>query len=224
MSSFGAIIYFKGKRYSVCKNDKVEKVKRGETYSNSYRRDGYTPQGNPEFFQAQGSSPSRFHLTWWNIVFFVLLVCLVALLLFLVFIGHPYVVRGYSMLPTLEDGDRLIVVPYRKGMTPDRGDVVILEGVKGIDEMLIKRVIAISGDKITVKNGRIIVNDRDVFLSAVPSAPEEKTFLIPSDHVFVMGDNEDHSYDSRTFGPIPLSKIKGKALFVFWPVGNAKTL
>lgn len=128
------------------------------------------------------------------------------------------------MLPTLKDGDRLIVVPYRKGMTPDRGDVVIVDGVQGIDELLIKRVIAIAGDKMTVKDGRIVVNDKDVFLSAVPSAPEEKTFLIPPNHVFVMGDNENHSYDSRTFGPVPLSEIKGKALFVFWPPGNTKTL
>lgn len=154
------------------------------------------------------------------IPFFILL----AVFLLIVFVGRPYIVHGQSMQPTLNDGDRVFVVPYRGNTTPSRDDVVVLKGVPGTPEMLIKRVVAISGDRVRVQNGEIIVNDRYHHQSTNRFAREPVTSLVPDDHVFVMGDNEAHSFDSRTFGAVPESSIVGKALVIFWPPDDCKRL
>lgn len=167
---------------------------------------------------------ARFGLAGWSLVLLIPLVTLLVIFLVLIFIGRPYVVHGSSMLPTLNDGDRVFVVSYRQGTTPDRGDVVVLKNVTGTTDMLIKRVIARSGDRLTVGNGKIIVNGGDAYSSTINRNTDTYTEIVPDGSVFVMGDNERHSYDSRTFGPIPMDNVVGKALFIFWPVGNMKAL
>jgi len=154
------------------------------------------------------------------IPFFILL----AIFLTLVFVGKPYIVHGLSMMTTVHDGDRVFVVPYRGNTTPNREDVVVLKDIAGSPEMLIKRVVAIEGDRVTVQNGYIIVNGKYRHRSTNRFIPESYTQLVPDNSIFVMGDNEAHSFDSRTFGTIPLSKVVGKALIVFWPPGDWKKL
>lgn len=168
----------------------------------------------------------RIGLAGWSALLLIPFLILLTLFLLLVFVGRPYIVHGSSMVPTLHDGDRVFVVPYRGNTTPDRGDVVVLrDSVPGSSEMLIKRVVGLAGDKLTFKDHEIIVNDKyhhkntNVYVSGL-----ERSMLVPDNTLFVMGDNEAHSYDSRIFGPVPSSKVVGKALLIFWPVSDAKKL
>ncbi len=151
-------------------------------------------------------------------------VVLLVLFLLVVVVGKPYVVDGQSMMPTLLDGDRVFVVPYRGNTTPDRGDIVVVRGVKGMEDLLIKRVVAISGDRIKSGDGKIIVNGTFVYKDTNGRGSQEYETLVPDGHVFVMGDNESSSFDSRSFGPVPKNAIIGKAMFVFWPPGDIKRL
>lgn len=154
------------------------------------------------------------------IPFFILL----GVFLLIVFVGRPYIVHGQSMQPTLHDGDRVFVVPYRGNTTPSRGDVIVLKGVPGTPEMLIKRVVAISGDKVTVENGLIVVNEKFKHISTNRFMSEPVSSLVPDGEIFVMGDNEAHSFDSRTFGSVPATSIVGKAFVIFWPPDDCKRL
>jgi signal peptidase I len=167
---------------------------------------------------------SRLGLAGWSALLLIPFVVLLMLFLMLVLIGRPYVVHGSSMIPTLHDGDRVFVVPYRGNTTPNRGDVVVLKDVGGTSELLIKRVVALAGDKITVGKGRILVNDKYAHKSTHSNLPEGYSQLVPLDTLFVMGDNESHSFDSRTFGPVQSSKVVGKAMVIFWPPGDLKKL
>lgn len=160
----------------------------------------------------------------WLCLSLIPFVVLLVVFLLLVLIGKPYVVNGQSMTPTLLDGDRVFVVPYRGNTTPDRGDVVVVNGVGGTNDMLIKRVVAISGDKIMYGDGLIVVNDTFTYKNTNRSGSETYETLVPDGHIFVMGDNESHSLDSRSFGPVPKSNITGKAMFIFWPPGDIKKL
>lgn len=165
----------------------------------------------------------RLGLVGWSAIMLIPFLILLLIFLALVFIGRPYIVHGSSMFPTLTDGDRVFVVPYRGNTTPDRGDVVVLRDMAGTNDMLIKRVIAIAGDKLYVGNGEVVVNDQFKYRSSkTPVQPV--TELVPDGTLFVMGDNEGHSYDSRTFGPVAADKVVGKALFIFWPPADLKKL
>jgi len=154
------------------------------------------------------------------IPFFILL----GIFMLLVFVGRPYIVHGQSMQPTIHDGDRVFVVPFRGNTTPSREDVVVLKEIAGSPDMLIKRVVAIGGDRVRVENGDIIVNDKYVHKSTNHFITEPMTTIVPDNYVFVMGDNEGHSYDSRTFGPVSESHVVGKALAIFWPISDIKHL
>jgi signal peptidase I len=167
---------------------------------------------------------SRIGLAGWSALLLIPFIILLALFLMLVLVGRPYVVHGSSMVPTLQDGDRVFVVPYRGNTTPDRGDVVVLKDVGGTNELLIKRVVALAGDKITVQRDRLLVNDRFAHKSTHSSLPEGYSQLVPVGNLYVMGDNEDHSFDSRSFGPVPSTSVMGKAMLIFWPPGDLKRL
>lgn len=166
----------------------------------------------------------RAGLSGWSVLLLIPLIALLAIFLVLVLVGRPYIVHGSSMYPTLNDGDRVFVVPYRGNTSVDRGDVVVLKGVGNTDEMLIKRAVALPGDKVTIGDGKVIVNDRYVHRNTNRTSNQPQSQLVPDRMLFVMGDNEGHSYDSRTFGPIPENRVVGKAMFIFWPPGDFKKL
>lgn len=174
---------------------------------------------------------SKLGLAGWSLLLLIPLGILLTIFILLVFVGKPYIVHGSSMEPSLHEGDRVFVVAYRLNTEPDRGDVVVLKKITGSPDLLIKRVVAIAGDTITRKQGSLVVNgkykhkDAD-FRYGDPryGSPDGYTQEVPKDHVFVMGDNQEHSFDSRSFGPVPMNKVVGKALLVFWPLGDIKNL
>lgn len=105
---------------------------------------------------------------------------------------------------------------------PKRGDVVIFEPPDVLDEDYIKRVIGLPGDKVEVKNGKVYVNDTaldEPYIKEAPFSPYSAT-VVPANNLFVMGDNRNASRDSRSFGMLPIDKIVGKAMVVYWPFGD----
>jgi len=165
-----------------------------------------------------------------------ILFALIAVLIIRSFIGLPYLVSGESMNPNFDDRDRLIVdrIVYEFG-TPQREDVIIFHAPRldgGKD--LIKRVIGLPGDVISVTGDIVCVNkecgENTYLHDAIQSAkiqgatynlldyPETK---VPDGHVFVMGDNRSNSTDSRfeEVGMVPFSDIIGRVDFIFWKNG-----
>jgi signal peptidase I len=139
---------------------------------------------------------------------------------------QPVRVEGTSMLPMLEDQDRLFInkMAYRVGEI-HRGDVVVFLYPHDHEKSYIKRVIALPGDTLRIDHGQVIVNGVRIAESYVPkrfaddrSQPE---MTIPGHEYFVMGDHRSISSDSRDFGPVDRDLIYGKAAFVYWPVDQA---
>ena len=141
---------------------------------------------------------------------------------------QPTIVYGQSMEPNLHDQERVILdkVAYHIG-TPARGDIVVFP-VKGEPLPLIKRVIGLPGETVEVRDGRVLVNGvalREPYVS-VPTVGNIAPVRVPADAVFVMGDNRapGGSLDSRRLGPIPLSKLVGRARLAYWPLTDVGIL
>ncbi|MET0146975.1 MAG: signal peptidase I [Ilumatobacteraceae bacterium] len=160
----------------------------------------------------------------WIVVIGVAL--LVAFLVRTFVLAH-FVVDGTSMATTLHDGDRVFVnkLSYRLH-DPNRGDVVVLHQITGASERdLIKRVIALPGETIEVRSCQVLIDGRvlaEPYLDPEVVTPgncggDYSPTTVPSDHVFVMGDNRGGSQDSRFLGPIDEDDLVGRAFVVFWP-------
>jgi signal peptidase I len=144
----------------------------------------------------------------------------------IIFLYQPVRVEGTSMLPVLEDQDRLFInkMAYRVGEI-HRGDVVVFLYPHDHEKSYIKRVIALPGDDLRIDHGQVFVNGGRVEEKYVPkrfaddrSQPE---MTVPAHEYFVMGDHRSISSDSRDFGPVERELIYGKAAFVYWPMDQA---
>ena len=141
----------------------------------------------------------------------------------IVFLYQPVRVEGTSMLPVLEDQDRLFInkIAYRVGEI-HQGDVVVFEYPRDHQKSYIKRIIALPGDRIRIDHGRVFVNGTALKEPYVPARfsddrSQPETVLPPNDY-WVMGDHRSISSDSRDFGPVDRDLIYGKAVFVYWPM------
>ncbi len=143
------------------------------------------------------------------------------------FIGQVARVDGYSMQPTLQHEDRLIVNKLAYELhAPAVGDVVMLLSPDQPLDALVKRVVAGPGDRVEASDGQVFVNGVAVDQSFV--APEFRSFdtwgptTVPSAHYFVMGDHRNNSRDSRAFHFVPQKYILGKVEARWWPVSRAR--
>jgi len=111
--------------------------------------------------------------------------------------------------------------------SPRRGDVVVFVYPQDEDKDFIKRVVALAGDVVEVRDKRLYVNGEPAadpyatFAEGVNGRAVEKRdsfgpFTVPPGYIFVMGDNRDRSYDSRFWGPVALDKVRGKAFLIYW--------
>jgi signal peptidase I len=146
---------------------------------------------------------------------------------FVTFIGQAFRVEGTSMQPLLEHGERIIVnkLVYRYHKIA-RGDVVVFWYPLDPHVSFIKRVIALPGDVVEIRNGALFVNERPVeepYLHG--TAFRDRSNVPPTEvkpgHYFVLGDHRGASHDSRKWGEVPEKYIYGKALFRFWPLSRA---
>lgn len=154
---------------------------------------------------------------------------LVALLL-LIF-GRPSFVIGASMNPTFQEGDLVLVERVSQFLSaPKHGDIVVASSDIKLNENsykdLIKRVIAVSGDTIVIKDGFVYVNGNKINEPYLNDGITNNEFegIVPENHVFIMGDNRLHSNDSRSdeIGFVPYERLKGKVYFRIWPIDKIK--
>jgi signal peptidase I len=136
------------------------------------------------------------------------------------FLAQATRVYGHSMEPNLHTDQRLVVekVSYRLH-GPRRGDVVVLNIPNRGPELLIKRVIALPGETVEIREGGVYINGRQLdepYLSGETRGSYGPLVVSPG-HVFVMGDNRGASNDSRAFGPVPMEQIVGRAWVSYWP-------
>ncbi|MDP9039544.1 MAG: signal peptidase I [Acidobacteriota bacterium] len=141
----------------------------------------------------------------------------------IVFLYQPVRVEGTSMLPMLEDQDRLFInkLAYRVGDI-HQGDVVVFQYPRDHTKSYIKRVIALPGDVLRIDHGRVYVNGnrlKEPYLPDRFSDDRSQPEMVLGVHkYFLMGDHRSISSDSRDFGPVDRELIYGKAAFVYWPM------
>ena len=155
-----------------------------------------------------------------------LLVSTAASVLIITFLYQPVRVEGTSMLPRLEDSDRLFINKFVYHIASiDRGDVVVFRYPRDPEKSYIKRVIALPGDRLRIDRGMVFLNDKSLAESYVPDPYRDTRsmdeIVIPDGSYFMMGDHRSVSSDSREFGPVERSLIYGKAVFVYWPARDA---
>jgi signal peptidase I len=145
-------------------------------------------------------------------------------------------VQGTSMVPTLQDGEFILVdkISYRFHL-PSHGDIVVFKFPQDTTRDFIKRVIGVPGDTVSIKpvNGvnHVFVNGKELYepyISAEPDStsmtfencvdPKGCSYHVKPDELFVMGDNRNFSYDSRAWGPMPMKDMIGHALISYWPL------
>jgi signal peptidase I len=154
-----------------------------------------------------------------------LLVATAASVLIITFLYQPVRVEGTSMLPQLEDRDRLFInkMVYHFSLI-ERGDVVVFRYPRDQEKSYIKRVIALPGDRLRIDQGQVYVNGSLLHESYVPPEFRDNRSLaeitVPDHCYFMMGDHRSISSDSRDFGPVERSLVYGKAIFVYWPARN----
>ena len=174
----------------------------------------------------------------WPTIVDIVETIVVAIAIFLVvylFLLQPHQVKGASMEPNFHDGEYILTdkISYRFG-EPRRGDIVIFKAPTNPDVDFIKRIIALPGEKVEIKNDKIVVFNNthpDGFTLAEPYEimepitggsylREGKTATVPANSYFVFGDNRTHSFDSREWGPVSRKAIIGKAWVRYWPVSR----
>ena len=157
---------------------------------------------------------------------------IVVFILFGVFAVQPVVVEGTSMLPQLNDGERLLVnklVYYKiQGVSwghLERGDIVVFWFPKEPDKSYVKRIIGLPGEVVEGRNGKVFIDGQPLnedYLDTEHnlSLPTFHSTKVEEHHYFVMGDNRDNSSDSRYWGLVPEKYICGKAFFRYWRPSN----
>lgn len=165
---------------------------------------------------------------WENVQ--IIAIALVLAFVIRTFIAEPRYIPSDSMLPTLEQGDRLVVekVSYHVH-PPQKGDIVVFEPPWQLqqqgyqkDQAFIKRIIGTPGDIITVADGTVYINNQPLFEDYIFEAPHYNLppLKVPLGQLFVMGDNRNNSNDSHIWGFLPERKIIGRAIFRFFPVNR----
>jgi signal peptidase I len=163
-----------------------------------------------------------------------IIIAVVLALFIRTFVVQAFKIPSGSMKPTLLVGDHILVSKFIYGIkvpftdkiiiklgTPKRGDVVVFKYPLDTKKDYIKRVIGLPGDRIELINKQLFVNGRvtedpHASYSVYGNLRNFGPVTVPAKHLFVMGDNRDESSDSRVWGFVPLSYLKGKAFLIYW--------
>lgn len=141
----------------------------------------------------------------------------------IIFLYQPVEVQGTSMLPGLQDQERIFINKFvYKFETIQRDDVVVFHYPIDPTKSYIKRVIGVPGDHVRIREGQVYVNGKPLGEPYVPAQYFDIRSMgeitIPANSYFVLGDHRSMSNDSRDFGPVGKQYIYGKAVLVYWPV------
>ena len=187
-----------------------------------------TPLGSTELHEPPVQLARRSRMGGWlssalrDLVSTIVPAIVIALLIH-VFVAQATRVYGQSMEPSLHTDERWVVekLSYRFH-GPRHGDIIVLHDPTGGAELLIKRVIGLPGERINIADGRVYVDGRSIdepYLTQ-PTAGNGRSWSVPPLTLFVMGDNRGASRDSRSFGPIGLDQVVGRAVFCYWPLSK----
>jgi signal peptidase I len=170
--------------------------------------------------------PQQLSLAWVRFILDVLETVLLAAILFLTInaLSARVRVEGFSMVPTLQDGEFVLVnrLAYQFG-DRQRGDIIVFHHPSGQkQEDLIKRIIGLPGDHVKAEGGSIFVNDvrlkEDKYIEAAPAYSGE--WVVPDGQLFVLGDNRNNSSDSHQWGFVQYDDVVGKAVVIYWPLNK----
>jgi signal peptidase I len=160
------------------------------------------------------------------------------------YIIKPYRVPTPSMANTVRAGDRVLIDRVLYGHRDiRRGDIVVFRGGEAVDrQVLLKRVVGLPGDVLSIESGRLLVNGKpadDGYVRRQGSAPEptqpgpggpdapwslQTPYTVPDGFYYVLGDNRTDSYDSRFWGPVAREALIGRAMAVYWPIPGIRGL
>jgi signal peptidase I len=146
---------------------------------------------------------------------------ILAVILFLIIntVSARVRVDGFSMRPTLEDGEFILInrLAYKLG-TPKRGEIIVFRSPVTPGEDLIKRVIGLPGDEIVIRDGYVYINGElfnEPYIAASPIY--SGAWQVVDGYLFVLGDNRNDSSDSHSWGLVPLQNVVGKSVLIYWP-------
>ena len=152
------------------------------------------------------------------------------------FVMAPFKIPSGSMRPTLIEGDRILVNKFLYHFRePRRGDVIVFRYPDDLKRPFIKRLAAVGGDTVEIRDGQLLVNGETVegdsdFFSTVryhnqgPYGQEDQTVLVPEGAYYVLGDNSMSSHDSRFWGFVDREHVIGRAMCIFWPLPRWRVL
>ena len=179
-----------------------------------------TPDASPTntFLTMPARRSSRISALLWDLI-----VALGIAGFFIVFLYQPVKVEGTSMMPSLDDQERIFINKFvYKVESIQRGDIVVFRYPRDPAKSFIKRVIGVAGDHVRIIDGHVILNGKMLIEDYVPMTYEDERsypeVVVPPDSYFVLGDHRSLSNDSRDFGPVDASYIYGKAVFGYWPM------
>jgi signal peptidase I len=158
-----------------------------------------------------------------------LLIAIGVALFIIVFLYKPILVEGTSMAPLLCDQERIFINEFVYHFEPiERGDVVVFWYPVDRTKSFIKRIVALPGETVEIRQGMVYVNGNSLPEPYVPSQYEDLSDFgpeqVPSESYFVMGDHRNRSNDSRVFGPVASRFISGRAVFAYWPMDHFGSL
>jgi len=158
-----------------------------------------------------------------------LLIAVGLALVIIIFLYQPVKVEGTSMAPLLSDQERIFINKFVYRFEPiERGDVVVFWYPLDRTKSFIKRVIALPGETVEIRQGIVYVDGQEIKEPYVPPQYEDLSdygpVRVPPNMYFVMGDHRISSNDSRVFGPVPSRFIYGRAVFAYWPVDHFGSL
>ncbi len=170
-----------------------------------------------------------------------ILVAIVLALFIRTFIIQAFKIPSGSMKQTLQIGDHILVNKFIYGIkmpflmttivpikNPERDDIIVFKFPEDPDKDFIKRVIGIAGDVVEYRDKQVYINhkrlnhdygihtDSNIISGGVQPRDNFGPVVVPENSLFVMGDNRDHSYDSRFWGFVDLKAVRGKALIIYW--------
>jgi signal peptidase I len=151
-----------------------------------------------------------------------LLFSVVLAVIVILFLYQPVRVEGTSMMPTLDDQERIFINKFVYHFSSiDRGDTIVFWFPGDPTKSYIKRVIGVPGDTVEVDSGTVVVNGHALEEDYVPQEYRDDNSMraekIPAGEYFVLGDHRSSSNDSRAWGLVPRRYIYGKAVFIYWP-------
>lgn len=162
---------------------------------------------------------------WWREVLETVVWALVLAIVLRTFVIQAFWIPSTSMAPTLEPGDRVIVLKFwymLPKIEPKRGQIVVFKYPVDPKRDFVKRMIGLPGDTLEVQEGRVFVNGREIAEPYVVNADNFNMdpIEVPAGKYFCMGDNRPNSQDSRFWGFVPKKFLRGPAVFRYWPLSR----